>query len=313
MDINKVIKKLLSILLMTGLVELSVASINHLDGIKAIVNDSVLTYSEYQQQLTLYKAQKRQNKLSEEERKLILDNWINQTLQLQVAKQNKLELSDEELAMVINSIAKDNNLTVDKLLEEVRLNTGMDKKHYLNSIRNQVIISRLTYGNFGSLVEVSDQEILNEFKRRFKTDHIRSYHVIDLVYVNEEIEKTELENLIKRNAWVERLQRAEGKLEIQKIDNFEQSWVINDLGSGMLNSFPEIFHPQLMRINRKGEVSDLIHAENGWHWLKVLDIEEQPAETIRKQIQQELFQSKLMQKLEQWTKEIREQSYIQIN
>ncbi len=312
MVIEKKLKKIFG-LLIWGWLGVSSADLHRIDGVKAIVNDSILTYSEYHRQLSLYQNQTRKNQLNESDYKLVLDAWINQTLQLQIAKQNGLSVNDSELDEIIRNIAVHNKITQEQMLKEVYFSMGMNEDHYRENIRNQVILSRLVYSNFGSFVKISDQDLEIEMKRRYKDVNFKRYHVIDMVYHDESIEKSKLKALIERNHWYAYISKIEDREDIGANSEFAELWSITDLGLGTLNDFPEIFHKYLVEMDHAGVVSDLIRADNGWHWLKILKIEVESLDKIKEKIRQELFQNEVAKRMDNWVKELREQSYIQVN
>ena len=64
---------------------------------------------------------------------------------------------------------------------------------------------------------------------------------------------------------------------------------------------------------KKGQVSNIIQAPNGFHVLKLLEIrEDETAKLTQEQVKGMVYKKKIEEKIEPWIKELRSNAYIKI-
>jgi len=136
-----------------------------LDGIAAIVNDSVITRSQLNNELHIVKQQIQHSGNTAPEapilEKQVLEHLIMNEIQLQLAKRTGLQVDDTALDSAISNIAKQNGLSVTQLREAINAQ-GMDYNQYRDNVRRQMIVSQLQQRDILGTVQVSEQEV-NQF------------------------------------------------------------------------------------------------------------------------------------------------------
>jgi len=134
-----------------------------LDRIVAIVNNQIIVNSELMREEQGFKKQLDPNsdaaKLKPEElRQKILKQLIDEALQLQLAKQKGIVVSEKALDAAISDIAKRNKLSLSAFKDTVKSH-GLSYSDFRERIRKQMIIVRLQQTSIGEAAQVNDQEV----------------------------------------------------------------------------------------------------------------------------------------------------------
>src|SRR5688572_3369882 len=110
----------------TLLLNFAIAATVHaapLDQIVAVVNDEVVTQSEVNQGLAVAKIQYTQTHQpmpsKEELQKQVTNQLINKKLQLQIAKQAGIKVTDSDVDQAVKNIAAQNNVSVSTLYQRI--------------------------------------------------------------------------------------------------------------------------------------------------------------------------------------------------
>jgi peptidyl-prolyl cis-trans isomerase SurA len=250
-----------------------------LDKVVAVVNNGVITSSELDKQVQLSKkqilAQKMQ--LPEESvlRKQVLQHLIDVDLQLQMAKQNGINIDDAELNKAIEKIATMNHATLDQLREEIA-RQGMTWTEYRENIRKEMTLSQLQQKAVGREAIVSNEQVDQYLKTDGGiVDHTKlTYHLQNIVIPLSEEPTTE------------QLKKAKSRAEyllakIKKGDDFNRLAIENssgelaleggDLGERHLAELPELFAKEVVNM-KVGQVSGPLRAGNGFQLIKLVSI-----------------------------------------
>lgn len=152
---------MIRILLFT-LIVVGTAWAEPLDRIIAVVNNEVLLESELVDMERTVQQQLRQRNAamppSEILRKQVLERLIVQRVQIQKASRIGVRVGDDALNAALRQIAANNKLTL-REFRDVLQDDGLDFSDFRNSIREEMIISRLRKSQVEDKVVVSDREI----------------------------------------------------------------------------------------------------------------------------------------------------------
>jgi peptidyl-prolyl cis-trans isomerase SurA len=127
------------------------------DEIVAVVNNGIILNSELEFKV-LEMAQLTQLKGSELT-KASLDQLIIDRLQLDIASQNGLDVSDDEVNQTINNLAQKQGLTFEQMQQQ--LVTMGQYYQYRQNLKNQLILRRLQQAALAQKIFISPQEIDN--------------------------------------------------------------------------------------------------------------------------------------------------------
>lgn len=154
---------MIKILLFT-LVMIGTVCAEPLDKIIAVVNNEVLLESELMDMERSVRQQLRQRNAklppSDILRKQVMERLIVQRIQTQKAARIGVRVGDDALNAALRQIAGNNNLTL-REFRDVLLEDGLDFVDFRESIREEMLISRLRKSQVEDKVVVSDREIDN--------------------------------------------------------------------------------------------------------------------------------------------------------
>lgn len=135
-----------------------------LDRILAVVNDEVILESELMDMEQTVRQQLRERQAAippgEILRKQVLERLIMQRLQLQRADQVGIRVGDDALNAALRQIASNNNMNL-RQFRDVLEEDGYDFSRFRESIREEMIISRLRKSQVEDRIVVSDREVDN--------------------------------------------------------------------------------------------------------------------------------------------------------
>lgn len=295
----------------------------NLDQIVAIINEDVVTKSELRRAVTMLKMQAAaanvQVPQDEILQKQILEQLINKKLQIQLAKQAGLTISDKKVEETILNIAKQNNISVNELYN--RLNhEGMTTDAYRREIKEQLILQKLQQQEVINHIAISDDEIDFFLKSKvWEKDVEKEYRLKDILIPltdspgqNEIVHaKAFAENVIKQ------LKQGRSFAELAHLFS-KSSFKIkqDDLGFKKLTEIPSAFNAYVMRMENKKDLAGPIQTGNGLHIIQLTDIRavgKKPSPPSRKQVQQIILQRKFQQALNTWLSKLRSQAFIVTN
>jgi peptidyl-prolyl cis-trans isomerase SurA len=123
-----------------------------------------------------------------------LENLINESAQLQVARQSNMQISNAELQQAIESTAKRNQINVQEMQQ--RLNSqGISWERYRNQIKRQMLLQRVREREVSSRIKIQDHEVeayLQENSKEADTSKADIHIAHILISVSEKASPDEL-------------------------------------------------------------------------------------------------------------------------
>jgi peptidyl-prolyl cis-trans isomerase SurA len=294
----------------------------HVDKIIAVVNESVITQSDYDKRLNGIKQQFEASHQSlpkaDELKQKILDGLIYTELQLQLAKRNNITASEADVDAAIASIAKNNKLTVAQLRQQIQQHEGISYQAFRAQIREQMTISRVEQNFLGKDINVTDQEVDAILKNPPKmAASPTEYHVADiLIDLPEQPTADQTKAAKKLAAELQKQLRSSTDIAalVQKNNSDAQPVHNNDLGWRTIEAMPTLFAQPVAKMHA-GEVAGPLAAPNGLHVIKVTEVHGAPAavKLTHEQAQNIAYQKKMEERLKPWLEQLRAGAYIKIN
>lgn len=314
-------RKILLFLLLCcfGLASFAKPTEQPLDKIVAVVNDDVVTKSELNHALGIVKMQMTQQQLPVPADKIlqtqVLDQLINKKLQLQLAKQAGIKVTDVDLNNAISNVANQNNISVSTLYE--RLNQeGMSTTDYRNEIREQLTLHKLQQQEVVSRITISPQEVKNFSRSKVWQDNeIKEFHLEDILLPTSETPSSEEVAALKNRAQtiIAKLKKGQTLRDITKAEaNVNPALQSEDLDWRKLPEVPSVFAEQVAHMQAK-EIAGPIQASNGLHILILKGLRStgsKSAALSKKQVEDLLLQRKFEEALQNWVSKLRSQAYI---
>lgn len=308
-------KKSIGILLGCLFCQLSFAG-EKLDSIVAVVNDDVVTESEFHRSLTIAKAQIEQSGAQADNQleKHVLDQLINKKLQLQIAQQAGIKITDTDLDRIIKNVADKNNLSVQALYDRLR-EDGMNATDYRGELRDQMTVQKLQQQEIASHISVSPSEVTSFMRSKVwqhsNTSTSKVYHLEDILVPLADNSTPVQINAAKACATRIATELNNGK-KFDVIAKNEPGIENNDLGWRKINEMPSLFTKSLSGM-QPNQIAGPLEAGNGYHIIRLIDVRadgEDSAANDPKQVEQYLMQRKFQQNIENWVSKVRGQAFI---
>lgn len=281
MQFKKIIFLLKLILTLFGLILVSLGyaksenGIKKLDRIIAVVDQDVITEKELQEKINSVTSNLKNQKIeipSESVlKKQVIERLIANSIQIQLASQTGLKISDAQVDKTIERIAEKNKLNVADFKQTLEKD-GTNFYKFREEIRNEITIVQLKEREVDSKIVITDGEIDNFLNAQSKEiqDEFEIAHI--LIRVPEDASPEKIEKL-KNKA-------EEAAKQIQSGKNFTQvsaafSETSNALEGGNLgwkkaSDLPTLFVDALKKI-KVGTLSPILRSPNGFHILKLIN------------------------------------------
>lgn len=248
-----------------------------LDGIAAVVNDSVITKSELAQQMHMIEGRMQRENAEMPDRatfeKQVLEHMIVNEVQLQIAKRSGIVIEDTHVDDAIHNMAKHNQLSVTQLREALQ-HDGIDFNSYRENIRRQIALSQLQQRDVMSDIQISEQEIAQFIQSPNGLGNLNTEYRLGHILVGlpqapspEEIDAAEK----KAHAIIEKLNAGEDFAKVALSESQGDSALQGgDLGFRKLAEIPTIFVKVVPTLTEK-QIPHPIRSGSGYHVIKLLE------------------------------------------
>ncbi|MFL1483214.1 peptidylprolyl isomerase [Marinobacter sp. LN3S78] len=156
--------KTLLVALMMAVASVAQADRQPLDRVVAIVDDGVILQSELDARVNTIRSRLQGQGTGLPPRQVleerVLDQLITENIQLQMADQMGMRVSDNELNETIDRIARGNNMTLQQFEEQLAAE-GVTYQEAREQIRREMLVSRVQQRQVDSRVRVTDREVEN--------------------------------------------------------------------------------------------------------------------------------------------------------
>lgn len=295
-----------------------------LDKIVVVLNNTVITQSELDDAIAKAKNQiiatHTTSPTSDVLRKQVLDQLINRKLQLDLADQFNVHVSDADVDKAIKMIADRNHITPDELYTSVA-NQGMDRNDYRNELHDEITIQKVQQEAVASKIIISPQEV-DDFMRSaaWLAHNTKEYHLEDILITLPENPSTQdIDNAKKRADALFKSLHHGADFRSAAISESGDSKALQggDLGWRKLPEIPSAFSTLILQANNN-DIIGPIQTANGFHIIHIAGIRKTTdlkttAATQRQQVQQLLFQRKFEEALQSFITKIRSEAFINLH
>ncbi len=290
------------------------------ESIVAIVNDDIITLSQYKNQhdalYQMMRAQFQGEEFQEQYRRVrkeLLDTMITELLLLQEAKKRGINV-DEQLKLAIENIKEENNLNSDEELWRVMRQQGIDPEAWKQQMRESIMKQGVIVTEVDRSIVLDDSEIVNYYK--LHPDEftepaefsLRAIYISSAEKTSSEVEDLKQEIESKITAGEDFANLAGTYSEGPAMENQ------GDLGTFKKGELEKNLEQAVEKL-KVGETTSWIMSKDGWYLLKLEDKKEERLKSFdeaRQEIDKKLFNEKRRKRLEDFIKELKEKSYIKI-
>lgn len=247
------------------------------DRVVAVVGDEVITYVQLRNGMQNVVGQLRRQNIEvppvsvlEEQ---VLERLILERAQLQAARERGIRVDEGTMARATARVAQNNGLTEAELREALERD-GMSWQSFRESLRNEILVTRLREAEVDSKVVVTDAEVDNFLANNpdaFSGNEVLVAHI--LIRVPENIPGDELDALNRKAEEVLR-RHAAGEPFEQLAAEFSDAQDATDggvIGWRTRDRLPALF-ADAVRGLRPGDVSQIMRSAAGLHIVKLLDV-----------------------------------------
>lgn len=248
---------------------------NQLDSIVAVVEEDVILRSELDTAVNNIMTQyaDRQGQLPPRNilEKQVLERLVLMRLQLQRAESAGIRVGDGELEQAIRSIAQQNRITPEQMRTQLARD-GMDFAEFRRNLREEIVTQRLRQSVVQSRVTVSDTEIdIALASDSMKTGQV---HIgLILIAVPDGASQEQIATALSKAQGVRDLVE-KGELEFGaaaiRYSDAPNALEGGDIGWRSFDEIPPLF-ANLVQGMSKGEITQPIRGQSGYHLLKLLD------------------------------------------
>jgi len=209
--------------------------------------------------------------------KQALDQLINEKAQVQQARDNGIRIDDTEVDQTELNISRQNQVSKEELYKRVALE-GLSVSAFREQLRSQLLISRLREREVDNRARISDTEVEQYIQGQQAGTPLASNQIdvnlgMILIAVPENSSDQELAELkIKAQQVTQRAKRGESFAALaqafsQALDKGANG---GEMGLRPTDRYPTLFIDSTQNLS-KGEVSDPVRSDAGFHVLKVLE------------------------------------------
>jgi len=244
-----------------------------IDRIIAIVNNEAISESELQNELQSIKLQLKGRQMPADSvlREQVAERLIMKHLQQQLGNSNNIIVDDETLNQALNSIASQNNISLERL-RAVLESDGINFNTYRENIRHEILLQRLRQRHINTRINITETEV-DQFLAQQKTqgnsaDEYRLGHI--LIGLPEAPSAEDINKAKQHGEEVlALLAQGEDFSQIAMSHSDGQNALSGgDLGWRKAGELPSLFAKAITTM-QAGEVSPLIRSPSGFHIIKI--------------------------------------------
>ena len=299
---------------------LSLAAGQVVEEIVAVVNDDVITLSQYKEQYDSTIQQLRaafQGAEYEKQlamlKKEMLNMMITDLLLMQQAKEKNLSVG-EQLKAAVENIKKENNIASDDDMKRALRQQGVDYDQWLRQLEDNMLKQGVIYSEVDRSIVLDDSEIVGYYKLHPQEFTEPEEYKIRAVYLSTEGEapaaleemKNEIGGKVKAGEPFNVLAKEYSDGPAKESEG--------DLGTFKKGELDKNLEQAVSRL-KTGETSGWVETKNGWYLLKLEEKKDSRLmtfEEVKKNVEERLYTQKKDKKLEEYLKGLREKSYVKI-
>jgi peptidyl-prolyl cis-trans isomerase SurA len=288
-----------------------------IDRVVAVVNGDAIMMSELQESIILYRREARSAPEGGELERVVLNRLIDHRLQVQEARRQKIEITEDELRTVVEDFTRRNGGDREKI-EAQLLAQGVTWEALRRELREQILAQRVRSRRVVRRASITEAEVsayLAENRNRFEAG--LKYHARHIAVTADppsspaawERAKQEVDEIVAA------LAAGTDFAELARTRSKDPSAAAGgDLGWLARGELDPSFEGPLLQVG-KGEVTAPIRSAVGYHLLKLEDREEMTAERLaeaRQQIRDLLVQKKAQERFDEWLDGLRRRALIAV-
>jgi peptidyl-prolyl cis-trans isomerase SurA len=285
-----------------------------IDRVVAVVNDDVVMMSDLQEAIILSRRDGRSVPDGAELERTMLNRLVDHRLQVQEAKRDKVEISDDEMRAAVDDIVKRNGGDREKFAAQLQVQ-GVTWEALRREMREQLLAQRVRSRRVVRRATVTEPEVdqyLGQNRDKFEAG--LKYHAFHMAIT--------VEATSSPGAWEQAKQEIEsisvalaGGADFAELARTRaKDPTGGDLGWLARGELDAAFEGPLLTL-QKGQVTAPIRSGSAYHLFKLDDREELTADRLadaRQQARDLLLQKKAQERYDEWLEGLRRRALIAI-
>ena len=317
-------KKIIAALALTGILVAAapaVAAQQVVEEIIAIVNDDIITLSDFRAQFELSEAAIRAAQMPQDQaaqqlanlKKGFLESMITEMLLLQKARELGLNVQEQMKAM-IEKIKTDNNIASDADLRRAIEQSGMSYETWLKQYEEGMMRQGVLYTEVERSIALEDAEVVQYYKKNPAEFTTPTEYKLNAIYLaGEGRQSGELETL---KAAIDAKLKAGASFAdtAAELSDPPMKDAKGELGTFKAGELEPALEAPVEKL-KAGETTGWINNKNGWYLLKLVEKKDsflRSFDDSRKEVEEKLYNQKRAVKGEAYVKSLREKSFVTI-
>jgi len=289
--------------------------------IVALVNDDIITLSDYRAQFEMTVAQLRTANLPPEEydkqyamiKKELLESMITELLLLQKAKELDLNVQ-EQIKGMIQKIMEENNLATEADLRRAVEQQGMPYEVFLKQYEEGMMRQAVLYTEVERAIVLDDAEVVQYYKKNPAEFTTPTEYKLSAIYLAAETRSAEENEALKAAVDAKLKGGASFADAAAELSDPPMKEAKGELGTFKEGELEQVLEAAVADL-KNGETSAWVNTKNGWYLLQL--VEKKPAalrpfEDARREVEDKLYNEKRAVKGQAYIKELRERSYVKV-
>jgi len=294
------------------------------DRIIAYVNDDIITLSELNEKTRDFVAAREQNPFLRDQdqsretmRREILANLVNERLTAQEISRLQISVRDSEVDEVVDSILKENRLTEEALVAQLR-KEGKDMEDLRQQIRRTLEQNQLINREVRSKTVVTDELVEAYYQSHLEEFQAKERWRLQDIFLpfpsGASAEDRARLHVLAQQIYDRLQQGADFASTAQRYSRGPGAEQGGDLGFFSKGELDPVLEKAITKLG-KGQITPAIETEVGLHIIRVTEVDmtpPKPFEEVRESIYGHLYQRELDYKYREWISSLRERSYVKI-
>jgi peptidyl-prolyl cis-trans isomerase SurA len=295
------------------------------DRVVAVVNNDIILLSDLNQMMAAIGAtldeqgysQSQKNQILKEQRNQILEQLIYDKLTDQQVKQYNIKIGDDEVDATIERIRKLNRMSSDDLRRNLELE-GVSYDDYRKQIKEKMLRARLVNREVKSKIVITDEDIQSFYDAHGDEYGVHTKYELRHILIKvppSADSDAKKDALVRINHIYDELQKGGSFEKLAKEYSEAPSAVRNGhLGIFDINILSDQIKQALSGLEAK-QFTKVVDTDQGYQIFYVESFIQTGGariEDVRSKIQEKLFADVVDRKFNEWIKELRQRSHIQI-
>ena len=316
--------KIIAGLALTGLLFAAAPAVSGqevVEEIVAVVNDDIITLSEFRMQYELAESTLRAQQMPQEQfdqqvamlKKEFLNSMIVEMLLLQKAKELSLNVQ-EQVKATLEKIKTENNIASDADLRRAIEQQGTPYDIWIKQLEDNILRNGVLYTEVDRAIVLEDPEVVQYYKKNPAEFTTLTEYKLNAIYVAGDNRAAGEVEALKAAIDAKLKGGASFADTAAELSDPPMKDAKGDLGTFKAGELEAALEEPVSKL-KAGETSPWVSNKNGWYLLQLVEKKDsfiRPFEDARREVEEKIFNAKRAVKTEAFVKTLRDKSYVKI-